>query len=219
MFLNTFPISCVLQNRVDSRFCVNETSRSSERYSGQMQAAMKQKSLLMFGQMYCSMIECNRRATVGTLILNLIYCILHLKEKHMIYQNIGPLTAIHSYFELEDLIVSSLMISIFVRDHECARRMGFSPSFLIFRQGFFFEIRLPIFFTYLEWLWLRKLSQQLMIVDGNRGKPHRNAKHYMTFLKWWLFVVAKTLKWGGFTSMRKWFGPWLWICGRYICIF
>ena len=36
-----------LYNRLGSRFWVNETSQFSERYSDQMQAAMKQKSLLM----------------------------------------------------------------------------------------------------------------------------------------------------------------------------
>ena len=44
-------------NRVDSRFCINETSQISEHYSVQMKAVMKQTRLVMFGQMYISMIE------------------------------------------------------------------------------------------------------------------------------------------------------------------
>ena len=40
-----------------SRFCVNATIQISKRYSGQMQASMKQKRLMMLGQMYFSMIE------------------------------------------------------------------------------------------------------------------------------------------------------------------
>ena len=45
-------------NRLGSRFRVNETSQISERYSVQIKAPMKQKRLVMFGQMYLSMIEC-----------------------------------------------------------------------------------------------------------------------------------------------------------------
>ena len=40
--------------RLGSRFFVNESSQFSERYSDQTQAAIKQKSLLMLGQMYYS---------------------------------------------------------------------------------------------------------------------------------------------------------------------
>ena len=75
--------------RLGSRFWVNETSQFSERYCDQIQAVMKQKSCPMLGQMYFSVTECpkhdwnaafghNRlcymRATVGTFLLNLLYC-------------------------------------------------------------------------------------------------------------------------------------------------
>ena len=75
-------------NRLGSRFRVNETSQIAGCYSVQMKTAMKQKILLMLGQMYLSMIECPkhdrdaafrhtrlcyRRATVGTFFLNLFY--------------------------------------------------------------------------------------------------------------------------------------------------
>ena len=76
-------------NRLGSRFRVNETSQIAGCYSVQMKAAMKQKRLLMLGQMYLLMIECPKhdwhsafgdkrlwysRATAGTFILNLLYC-------------------------------------------------------------------------------------------------------------------------------------------------
>ena len=77
-----------VQNRLGSRFPVNETSQISERYSVQMKTAMKQKRLVMLGQMYLSMIEYLKhdwhpafghkrllynRGTAGTYILNLLY--------------------------------------------------------------------------------------------------------------------------------------------------
>ena len=43
--------------RLGSRFRVNETSLISERYIVQTKDAMKQKSLVLLGQRYCSMIE------------------------------------------------------------------------------------------------------------------------------------------------------------------
>ena len=43
--------------RLGSRFGVNETSQISEHNSVQMKAAMKQKRLVMLGQMYLAMIE------------------------------------------------------------------------------------------------------------------------------------------------------------------
>ena len=46
-----------MNNRLGSRFWVNKTSQFSERYSDQMQDAMKQKKMLMLDQMYLSMIE------------------------------------------------------------------------------------------------------------------------------------------------------------------
>ena len=75
--------------RLGSRFRVNETSQTSERYSVQMKAAIKQKKFMMLSQMYFSMIEypkfdwysafghkrlCCSRATAGTFILNLFHC-------------------------------------------------------------------------------------------------------------------------------------------------
>ena len=80
-----------LNNRLGSRFWVNETSQISERYSDQIKATMKQKSWLMLGLMNFSMIEypkdtlhssfghkrlCYKRATAGTFILNLLYCLI-----------------------------------------------------------------------------------------------------------------------------------------------
>ena len=44
-------------NRLGSRFRINETSQISEHYSVQMKAVMKQKRLVMLGQMYFSIIE------------------------------------------------------------------------------------------------------------------------------------------------------------------
>ena len=43
--------------RLGSRFPVNETSHISERYSVQMKTAMKQKRLVMLGQIYLLMIK------------------------------------------------------------------------------------------------------------------------------------------------------------------
>ena len=74
--------------RVGSRFCVNETSQFSERYSVQREAATKQKRQVMLGHIDISMIEylkhywdvafghkrlCYERATAETFILNLLY--------------------------------------------------------------------------------------------------------------------------------------------------
>ena len=91
MFNLFWPLATAFGNfcyGLGSRFWVNETSQFLDRYSDQMQTAMKQKSLLMLGQMYFSMIEyskhdwhasfghkrlCFRRATAGTFILNLFY--------------------------------------------------------------------------------------------------------------------------------------------------
>ena len=75
-------------NRLGSRFRVNETSQIAERYSVQIKASMKQKRLVMLGQMYLSIIRypkhdwdsafgnkklCYSRAMAGTFILNLLY--------------------------------------------------------------------------------------------------------------------------------------------------
>ena len=77
-----------VEYRLGSRVRVNETSQYLERYSVQMKAAMKQKILVLLGQMYLSMIEypnhdwhsafdhkglCYSRATAGTFNLNLLY--------------------------------------------------------------------------------------------------------------------------------------------------
>ena len=52
-------LSLVLKShyRLGSRFLVNETYQISDCYSVQMKAAMKQKRLVMLGQVYLSIIE------------------------------------------------------------------------------------------------------------------------------------------------------------------
>ena len=75
-------------NRLGSRFRFNETSQILERYSVERKAAMKQKRLVMLGQMYLLTIEypkhdwhsafghkrvCYSRAMLETYILNLLY--------------------------------------------------------------------------------------------------------------------------------------------------
>ena len=79
--------------KIASKFCVNETSQISERYSVQIKAAMKQKRFVILVQMYLSMIEyakhdwdsefghkrlCYSRATAGIFILNLLYSVVLL---------------------------------------------------------------------------------------------------------------------------------------------
>ena len=83
-----FERTKALEISVTRQYRVNETSQISEHYSVQMKADMKQKRLVMLGQIYLSMIEYQKhdwysafgqkrlrysRAMARTFILNLLY--------------------------------------------------------------------------------------------------------------------------------------------------